>query len=88
MEIKSFYLIQSALFLINYQGRIKKIAEQVGLSKPLNINCVSIIMEYKITVHAVILYSIIMDTQLGLELPSILNGTDILQGMFFMLLEK
>ena len=88
MEIKSFYLIQSALFLISCQGRIKKIAEQVGLSKPLNINCVSIIMEYKITVHAVILYSIIMDTQLGLELPSILNGTDILQGMFFMLLEK
>ena len=37
MEIKSFYLMQSALFLISYQGRIKKIAEQVGLSKPLNI---------------------------------------------------
>ena len=43
---------------------------------------------YLNTVHAVILYSIIMDTQLGLELPSVLNGTDILQGMFFMLLEK
>ena len=34
------------------------------------------------------MYSIITDTQLGLELPSILNGTDILQGMLFTLLGK
>ena len=34
------------------------------------------------------MYSIITDTQLGLELPSILNGADILQGMLFMLLGK
>ena len=35
-----------------------------------------------------IMYSIITDTQLGLELPSILNGTNILQGMFFYAIGK
>ena len=38
---------------------------------------------YLNTFHAVIMYSIITDTQLGLELSSILNGTDILQGIFY-----
>ena len=39
--------------------------------------------KYLNTFHAVIMYSIITDTQLGLELSSILNGTDILQGIFY-----
>ena len=42
----------------------------------------------EMTKNGPIMYSIITDTQLGLELPSILNRTYILQGMFFMLLEK
>ena len=29
------------------------------------------------------MYSIVTETQLRLELPSIINGTDILQGKFF-----
>ena len=42
----------------------------------------------EMTKNGPIMYSIITDIQLGLELPSILNRTYILQGMFFMLLEK
>ena len=38
---------------------------------------------YLNTFHAVIMYYIISDKQLGLELPSILNRKDILQGTFY-----
>ena len=42
----------------------------------------------EMTKNGPIMYSIMTDTQLGLELLFILNRTFILQGMFFMLLGK
>ena len=71
-------------FLIRYQGEIENIAEQADLSKQLDVR----LAMKEMTKNGPIMYSIITDTQLGLELPSILNRTYILQGMFFMLLEK
>lgn len=58
MLIKSFYLVQRALFLIRYQGGIEKIAEQAGLTKPLDVR----LAKKEMTKNGPVLYFIITDT--------------------------
>ena len=65
MQIKGLHLIQRAFFKIKCQGQIEKIAEGVGLSKPLDVR----IARKEMTKNVPIMYSIIIDTQMGLELP-------------------